>query len=130
MINITERLSLYTTLDNIKNIEELDSFQKSIQDRFGTPPAEVNDLIETVKLRWEAERLGMGKLTLKNDTMKGYFNSENDEYFKSDTFGKIIQYLQKNPQRTRLKDHKQKPIIIFAEVITIQQAISILSTIK
>lgn len=128
--SISERLSLYTTLDNIKTMEELENFQKSIQDRFGTPPTEVNDLIETVKLRWEAERLGMTKLTLKSDTMKGYFNSENDDYFKSDTFGKIIQYLQQNPQKTRLKDHKQKPIIIFAEVISIQQAISILSSIK
>ena len=128
--SISERLSLYTTLDNIKSIEELDEFSKSIRDRFGNPPDEVNDLIETVKLRWEAERLGMEKLTLKNDTMKGYFNSENDDYFKSDTFGKIIQYLQQNSQKTRLKDHKQKPIIIFAEVISIQQAISILSSIK
>jgi len=128
--SISERLSLYTTLDNIKSSEELEGFSKSIRDRFGNPPDEVNDLIETVKLRWEAERLGMEKLTLKNNTMKGYFNSENDDYFKSDTFGKIIQYLQQNSQKTRLKDHKQKPIIIFAEVISIQQAISILSSIK
>ncbi len=128
--SISERLSLYTTLDNIKDLEALNDFSKSIQDRFGTPPGEVNDLVETVRLRWEAERLGMEKLTLKNNTMKGYFNSENDEYFKSETFGKIIQYLQQNSQKTRLKDHKQKPIIIFAEVISIQQAISILSSIK
>lgn len=128
--NITERLSLYTTLDNIKEVEDLEKFQQSIQDRFGTPPVEVSDLIETVKLRWEAERLGMTKLTLKNGTMKGYFNSENDDYFRSDTFGKIILYLQQNPKKTRLKEHKQKPIIIFAEVISIQQAISILSSVK
>jgi transcription-repair coupling factor (superfamily II helicase) len=83
-----------------------------------------------VKLRWEAERLGMTKLTLKNGAMKGYFNSENDDYFKSETFGKIIGYLQQNPQKTRLKEHKQKPIIIFAEVNSIQQAIPILSSIK
>ena len=47
--NISERLSLYSQLDNIKNEEELKQFQKSIADRFGPIPEPVYDLIEHIR---------------------------------------------------------------------------------
>lgn len=93
--NISERLSLYSTLDNIKTEEELEKYRASIIDRFGPLPEEVKDLVETVKLRWLAEGLGFEKLTIKNGTMKGYFVQNNDAYYKSDIFGKILLLLRK-----------------------------------
>lgn len=127
--NISERLSLYAQLDNIKDLQTLDDFKESLLDRFGPLPNEVKDLIETVKLRWKAEELRLEKLTLKNETIKGYFNSENEAYFNSEIFSKVIDYLQKNPQKARLKEVNNKPIIIFTHVNSIQEAIQILSDI-
>jgi transcription-repair coupling factor (superfamily II helicase) len=127
--NISERLSLYNKLDNIKDTKSLQDFELSLIDRFGAMPEPVQDLIETVKLRWKAEEIGFAKLTLKSQTLKGFFNSEDEKYFNSDKFGKVIEYSQKNPQLVRLKEVNQKPIIIFASINTIQQAIKILSEI-
>lgn len=127
--NITERLSLYSKLDNIKTEQALKEFEDSLIDRFGALPPEVSDLIETVKLRWKAEEIGFSKLTLKGGVLKGYFISGDDEYFNSDKFSKVLEYLQKNPRDVRLKETNKKPIIIFSKVNSIQRAIEILSAI-
>lgn len=128
--SISERLNLYSQLDNIKNEEALQKFQFSVIDRFGPLPEEVKDLIETVKLRWIAEKLGIEKLVLKNESMKGYFVSpDNEIYYKSDTFNRVLSFLQKNPKKCRLKEMKNKLIIIFDEVLSIGQAIDTLSRI-
>ena len=71
--NISERLSLYSKLDSIKNEEKLQEFINSMIDRFGPLPDSVCDLIETVRLRWIAERLGFEKVMIKNQALKCYF---------------------------------------------------------
>ncbi|HAP64600.1 MAG TPA: transcription-repair coupling factor [Cytophagales bacterium] len=122
--NITERLSLYSQLDSIKNQEELDKFTEGIRDRFGPIPEPVIDLIETVKLRWLAEQLGFEKLTLKNEVMKGYFtNPENEAYFQSEVFGKVLAYVQSNSRRTKMKDYKKRLIIEVKNVSQVKDAI-------
>ncbi|MDO1445118.1 transcription-repair coupling factor [Rhodocytophaga aerolata] len=128
--SISERLSLYAQLDNIKDEEGLKKFQATITDRFGPMPEEVKDLVETVQLRWVAEKIGLEKLIIKNDTLKGYFMSpDNEAYYKSDKFGRVLQYLQKNPKKARLKEVKSKLIVIFENIKTIQQAKQELSAI-
>ena len=125
--NISERLSLYTRLDNIETEEELAKFEKEVQDRFGPIPPEVEDLLKTVRLRWEAESLHMEKLTLKSNTLKGYFvTSQNDEFFQSSRFGKVIDYIKKYPKESALKDLKGKLILICENVKNIDQARRIL----
>lgn len=127
--NMTERLALYSQLDNISDLNSLENFSVSLIDRFGPLPQAVKDLIETVKLRWKGESIGFEKLTLKNDTLKGYFVANNADYFNSEKFGKVLEYLQKNPQKARLKEVNQKPIIIFVKVMSVSEAIEILSQV-
>ena len=55
--SISERLSLYTQLDDMKNEEELGKFEKMVIDRFGPIPPEMLDIIEIVRVRWLAETL-------------------------------------------------------------------------
>lgn len=128
--NISERLGLYSQLDNIKTEEELQQFQNSLVDRFGPMPDSVKELIETVRLRWLAETLGFEKLALKGEKMKCYFvSSDKEEYFKSEVFGKILAFAQMNPKRCHLKEVKDKLILTVNEVLTVNQAISLLSGI-
>jgi transcription-repair coupling factor (superfamily II helicase) len=128
--NVSERLSLYSKLDNIKDKDALDRFKSALIDRFGPLPLEVEELIETVKLRWKAEEIGFEKLTLKNEILKGYFVSgENEAYFKSEKFGKILTYLQKHPKTGTLKEVKNKLLITFQNVKSIRQAIHILESL-
>lgn len=125
--NISERLSLYTRLDDMKTNEELIGFEKEILDRFGPLPKEVEDLLKTVRLRWEAEGLYFEKLTLKSNTLKGYFvTSQNDEFFQSPRFGKIIDYIKMHPRQSSLKDQKGKLMLIYENVQSIDQAHKIL----
>jgi transcription-repair coupling factor (superfamily II helicase) len=57
--NISERLGLYSKLDALEKEEDLDKFGQMLQDRFGPAPQAVQDLMETVRLRWQAEELGI-----------------------------------------------------------------------
>ena len=126
--NISERLSLYTRLDNIKTEKELTDFEKEVLDRFGPLPKEVENLLQTVRLRWEAEGLHFEKLTLKSNTLKGYFvTSQNDEFFQSPKFGKVIDYIKLHPKQSALKDQKGKLILICENVQSIEHAQKILT---
>lgn len=128
--NISERLNLYAQLDNIKDQESLQKFQSALMDRFGPLPDEVKELIQTVQLRWIAEKLGIEKLSIKNELMRGYFvPPENEAYYKSDRFERVLQYLQRNPRKSRLKESKNKLSIIFDDVSSIGKATEVLSQI-
>ena len=125
--NISERLSLYTRLDNQEGEGELVAFEAELNDRFGPLPLEVQNLLKTVRLRLAAENLHFEKLTLKNNTMKGYFvSSPNDRFFQSPKFGKVIEYIQHNPKRTALKDNKGKLSLSWQDVKGLDEALRIL----
>ena len=133
--NISERLSLYTRLDNIKNKEELAAFRKEVEDRFGPLPEEVENLIKMVNVRWKAESLYLEKLTLKNNILKGYFvSSENgsgtaERFFQSEQFGKVIDYIKLNPLRCSLKDVKNRLIFTHSNVSSVIQMDEVLTAL-
>jgi transcription-repair coupling factor (superfamily II helicase) len=121
--NISERLSLYSKLDNIKKEEELLSYIQIIQDRFGPIPEAVEDLFETVRLRWLAEQLGFEKLVLKNEVMKCYFvPSSKESYFKSEVFGHLLRYVGTQAKHCKMKEHKHRLILTINGVKDISKA--------
>ncbi|MDN4165621.1 transcription-repair coupling factor [Cytophagales bacterium LB-30] len=126
--NISERLNLYAKLDSIKNEEGLAKFTASLLDRFGPLPDTVLELIETVRLRWLAEKLGFEKVSLKRGNMKCYFvPAENERYYKSDVFGKVLAYVQKHSKICKMKEHKSRLILNIDEVESINRALQLLS---
>ena len=85
------------------------------------------DLTESVRMRWEAEKLGFEKLKLTGGQMKGYVTVEgNDDYFQSDLFGKVLAYIQQNPARSSFREHRGKMIISFKSIDSIEEAVEIL----
>jgi transcription-repair coupling factor (superfamily II helicase) len=102
--SITERLSLYTRLDNCETEKELQEFQQELSDRFGAPPAQVIDLLDTVRCRKLAVDLGFEKMILKDEVLKCYFiNRPDSPYFESSVFHNVIQYLQTGTNKARLR---------------------------
>src|SRR5258705_768887 len=95
--SVTERLSLYTRLDNCDTEEELQDFHKEMADRFGPIPAQVEDLFTTLRCRKLAVELGFEKMSLKNDILRCYFiNRPDSPYFESDIFKNTLDFLQKH----------------------------------
>jgi transcription-repair coupling factor (superfamily II helicase) len=102
--NITERLSLYSRLDNCDTEEELVAMEQELTDRFGALPSQVQELFITVRSRKLAVELGFERMILKNDSLKCYFvNKPDSPYFESQTFNSILQYLQTGTNKARLK---------------------------
>ncbi|MEP2773618.1 MAG: transcription-repair coupling factor [Fulvivirga sp.] len=129
--NISERLSLYAKLDNLKEEEKLEEFKASMIDRFGPMPDSVKELIETVRLRWMAEKLGFEKVSLKNEKMKCYFvTSDNEAYFKSEIFGGILAFVQTHPRKCRLKELKNKLLLVVDEVLSVAEAKTVMTQLN
>ncbi|MES2892105.1 MAG: transcription-repair coupling factor [Bacteroidota bacterium] len=119
--SITERLSLYSRLDNCENEDDLESFHKEMLDRFGPIPEPVEDLFTTVRCRKLAVELGFEKMMLKNETLKGFFVSNPDSpYFQSETFSGILQFLQKGTNKAKLKQVGKNGILVVEDVKTMK----------
>jgi transcription-repair coupling factor (superfamily II helicase) len=117
-------------LDNIDKEVELQEFQKSMVDRFGPMPEEVENLFKIARIRWKAEQIGFEKLTLKNNILKGYFVSqERTEYFQTDKFGKILDYIKNNPKKCLLKEIKSKLLLTVEKVQSIDVLDKLLSSL-
>jgi transcription-repair coupling factor (superfamily II helicase) len=125
--NTSERLQLYATLDNIRNEESLTKFRDSLRDRFGEIPTSVEQLIDSVRLRWLGEQLGFEKITLKNEKLKGQFITSKDEYFKSDLFGRILAFVQSNPKLCRLKDTNGKLLLTIENIRSVEDGLRLLN---
>jgi transcription-repair coupling factor (superfamily II helicase) len=115
--SITERLSLYTRLDNCEKEEQLQTFHAEMLDRFGPIPNEVEDLFTTVRCRWLAVDLGFEKMSLKDNTMRCYFVNKNDSpYFESDTFKNILGYLQTGTNKGKLKQVAKNFLLVVEDI--------------
>ncbi|MEO6071116.1 MAG: DEAD/DEAH box helicase, partial [Chitinophagaceae bacterium] len=102
--NITERLSLYSRLDNCDTEEELVLMEEEFVDRFGPLPVTVQELFVTVRCRKLAVDLGFERMILKNDSLKCYFiNRPDSPYFESITFRNILDFLQTGTNKAKLK---------------------------
>jgi len=105
--NITERLNLYTDLNNVKNEEQLDVFEAKLVDRFGPLPEEAEDLVDSVRIKWVATKIGLEKVVMKNGKLTGFFIADQQSpFYQSPTFGRVLEFVQKNAYRVQLKEKK------------------------
>ena len=122
-----ERVSLYSELDHTKTEEALMKFTDHLIDRFGPIPKQVNDLLNTVRLRWIAKDLGFEKIVLRQHNMTAYFvSNQESRYFESATFQKLMQYIMSHPKRTAVKEANDKLQLTVKEVSTVTQALDLL----
>ena len=127
-INSTqERVSLYSELDRTKTEENLMKFTDHLIDRFGPIPKQVNDLLNTVRLRWIAKALGFEKILLRHHNMTAYFvSNQESRYYESATFKQVMQYIANHPKRTALKETNEKLQLTVKEVSSVTQALELL----
>lgn len=129
--NIKERLILYKELDGLESDEEIAYFKQSLEDRFGAVPDETEELLQTIVLRRLGKAIGFTKLTMKNGKLMGYFNAENNQdYFQSESFGKVIEFVQNHAQNAQLKDSRGKFYLVLQPCKSVSKAIAYLEKMK
>lgn len=107
--SVTERLNQYTRLNELNNKKELEAFQKELEDRFGPLPEEVQDLLQSVKIKWLANKIGLERVIMKKDSFTGYFISDpKSNFYQSDIFGSILDFVQKHPTQVKLEERETR----------------------
>jgi len=131
-INSTqERVSLYSELDHTKTEEALMKFTDHLIDRFGPIPKQVNDLLNTVRLRWVAKDLGFEKIVLRHHNMTAYFvSNQASKYYETGVYQNVMQYIITHPKRTAVKEVNDKLQLVVKEVSTVTQALELLREMK
>lgn len=129
--NLTERLILYRELDNITNEEDLKIFEENLRDRFGPIPIEAIELINVVRFRWKAMRLGFEKVTLKGSKMLAYFVAQKDsDYFSTPIFHAVMAFAQKYKHLSRLKEQNEKLYLTIEDVDSVSKASNALENME
>ncbi len=125
--SVTERLSLYKELDNLETEESLTQFADNLVDRFGELPVQVKELMQAIRMRWAARKLGLEKIILKNQKLIGYFiSNQSSAYFNSPVFAAVLQFVKDHHHQCKLKENKNRLSITFSGVKSIQNACFIL----
>mgnify|MGYP001751871507 FL=1 len=118
-----ERLKLYRELDSTKDEAALEAFESRLADRFGPLPRAAKELLNVVRLRWEAIRLGMERVKVKNGLMIVHFvGEEKSPYYKSDTFMQLLQRVTQRPDRFVLKQHNNRLAMTVRNVKDVEDA--------
>ncbi|HLA53577.1 MAG TPA: transcription-repair coupling factor [Flavitalea sp.] len=129
--SITERLSLYTRLDNCRDEQELREFEDELNDRFGPVPPQVTGLFDTVRCRQIAVELGFERLILKDDFLKCYFiNNPSSPYYESATFRSILDFIQQGTNKARLKQTGKLFMLIVDGANTMELILAFLRRMK
>ena len=87
-----EKIRIYKQLDALRSDKELDRYALGLEDRFGRLPMEVKNLFDVVKIRNLGASKGFEKIIIKNGLQIMFFiNNPLTGYYKSDTFGSILE---------------------------------------
>ncbi|CAL2062005.1 transcription-repair coupling factor [Tenacibaculum sp. 190524A05c] len=132
--NISERLNLYKQLSDLNEEEELQTFEKNIIDRFGEFPTQVQDLLDSVRIKWLAKSLGLEKVILKQKRLVGYFVSDQQsDFYQTEAFTRMLKYVQRNSKSCVMKEKQTKNglrlLITFIKIDSVKKALETLEKV-
>ncbi len=125
--NITERLNLYTELNTISDEEGLKKFELDLIDRFGELPIEAEDLLNSVRIKWIANAIGLEKIVMKQGKMIGYFIADQQSaFYQSANFTKVLQFVQAHPKLCKIKEKQTRNglrlLLVFENINSLDKA--------
>jgi transcription-repair coupling factor (superfamily II helicase) len=128
--NISERIRLYKELNEIASDEELLNFKQKLADRFGKIPPPAEALVDIVRIKWMAVKLGIEKIVLKNDLLLAYFVSDhNSQFYRSALFVSIMNYVNRKPKQMNMKQKATKLSLTVSDIRSVKSAIRVLEEI-
>jgi transcription-repair coupling factor (superfamily II helicase) len=129
--NVSERLVLYNELGAIKDEAGLQEFERKLIDRFGPLPKQATALLNSIRIKWIATRVGIEKLVLKQGKMIGYFVSDQQsDYYQSSKFRNVLQFVQKQSSLCKMKEKQTvnglRLLLTFENVKSIKKALELM----
>ena len=124
----SEKIHLYKELDAIRSEDLLRRFVANLADRFGSPvPTPVLELVDVVRLRMLAGRLGIERIVLKNGVMLAWFVADrNHPFFRSERFGAMLQAIAAQKRGIQLLESGGKLYFKVTDVGSVQAAAQVL----
>ena len=132
--SVTERLSLYNKLGALEVESELQIFETEIIDRFGEVPSQVEDLLNSVRIKWLSKKLGLEKIILKKKRLIGYFvSNQQSDFYQTEAFSRILKHVQQNSKNCVMKEKETKNglrlLITFIKIDSVKTALDVLNKI-
>ena len=128
---IEERIQLYKALDELETEEELFAFEQNLADRFGTHPAPLLELFDSIRLRWIAKKLGFEKVLLKSGKMICYYISKQDSpYYQSETFTQMLRLVQSNKAGIKMYEKNHSLRLSVEHIASVSKAIAFLKSVS
>ncbi|MAM30513.1 MAG: transcription-repair coupling factor [Flavobacteriaceae bacterium] len=133
--NITERLNLYTKLNDLKTETELQKFEKELIDRFGELPKEVEDLMNSVRIKWAAIAMGLERVVMKKGRFVGYFISDQQsDFYQSPAFSKLLQFVQTHSPQVKMKEKQTRNglrlLLTIEKVVSVRRVLDVLQSFQ
>ena len=114
--SISERLSLYTAIDQLETEPELEQFEQQLRDRFGRVPEQVHELFDGLRLRWVAKELGFERIILKDNNLPCYFvENPQSAFYDTPVFQQTFQFLATQGERHGLHLKKSPRSLIMSK---------------
>jgi transcription-repair coupling factor (superfamily II helicase) len=115
--NSQDRLKVYSDLNSLKDEKELTDYLRNLKDIHGKLPKQINEITESIKLKWIATQLGIERIILKNNKLKCILIQNQDaSFYQTERFGLMIDYIQSNPDGISFKQSPQYIVIEFDNV--------------
>ncbi|WP_166921576.1 transcription-repair coupling factor [Flavobacterium poyangense] len=129
--NVSERLVLYNELGAVKDEAGLQEFERKLIDRFGPLPKQAISLLNSIRIKWIATRVGIEKLVMKQGKMIGYFVSDQQsDYYQSAKFRNVLQFVQKQSSLCKMKEKQTvnglRLLLTFDNVKSIKRALELM----
>ncbi len=133
--NITERLNLYTQLNTVQDEDGLQKYEGELVDRFGELPTQAVNLLNSVRIKWIANGIGLEKVVLKKGKLLGYFIADQESnFYQSSAFTRVLQYVQHNPDKCQLKEKQTRNglrlLLVFDGIKSVQTALKVLQPLQ
>jgi transcription-repair coupling factor (superfamily II helicase) len=108
--DIDVRLNLYRRLSGLREDMELKDITEEIEDRFGSPPMEVSNLLSVMSVRLLLKRMNIIRLDVTHDSLVLLFSPTSDLEPQ-----KVVKWVQRNSKKSQFLSEQKMMIRIDKE---------------
>ena len=98
----------------------INEFKLNLKDRFGQIPNSTLKLLDSIKLKWIGNKIGLKKISLKFNKLILHFPANYD----NSNLNLILKLINTNSIDCEVKEKNNKLVIVFTDIFEITKAIN------